>query len=78
MMVVVQKLISQFQKATIIHRTILVEEIQNIIDRRYGTHLKQSNASITISYVKNSQRVEVHSQDPNQVIIFFPTPLAEK
>ena len=48
----------------------LVEEIQNIIDRRYCTHLKQSNASFTISYMKNSQRVKVHSQDP--------TPLAEK
>ena len=56
----------------------LVEEIQNIIDRRYGTHLKQSNASITISYAKNSRRVKVHSQDPNQVKIFFPTQLAEK
>ena len=55
----------------------LVEELQNIIDRRYGTHLKQSNASI-ISYAKNSRRVKVHSQDPNQVKIFFPTPLAEK
>ena len=39
----------------------LVEEIQNIIDRRYGTHLNQSNATITISYVKISQRVKVHS-----------------
>ena len=56
----------------------MVEEIQNIIDRRYGTHLKQSNASITISYAKNSRRVKVHSQEPNQVKFFFPTPLAEK
>ena len=56
----------------------LVEEIQNIIDRTHGTMLKQHNASITISYVKNSQRVKVNLQDLNQVKIFFPTPLAEK
>ena len=51
---------------------------KNIIDRRYGPHLKQSNASITISYAKNSRRVKVNLQDPNQVEFFFPTPLAEK
>ena len=55
-----------------------IEEIQNIIDRRYGTMLKQSNASISITYGKNSRRVKLNLQDPNQVKIFFPTPLAEK
>ena len=40
--------------------------------------LKQSNASISITYGKNSRRVKPNLQDPNQVIIFFPTPLAEK
>ena len=30
----------------------LIEEIQNIIDRRYGTMLKQNNASISITYGK--------------------------
>ena len=37
----------------------LIDEIQNIIDRRYGTMLKQSNASISITYGKNSRRVKV-------------------
>ena len=32
----------------------LIEEMQNITDRRYGTMLKQNNASITVSYGKNS------------------------
>ena len=56
----------------------LVEEIQNIIDIRYGTQLKMHNASITISYVKNSQRVKGTLTGSSQVKIFFPSPLAEK
>ena len=44
----------------------LIEEIQNIIDKRYGTMLKQSNASISIAYGKNSRRVKLNLQDSNQ------------
>ena len=40
--------------------------------------LKRHDASIIITYVKDSQLVKVNLQDPNQVKIFFPTPLAEK
>ena len=55
----------------------LIEEMQTIIDRCYGSMLKKNNASISITYAKNSQRVKVHLQDPNQFKFFFPTPPAE-
>ena len=53
----------------------LIEEMQHIIDRRYGTLLKRNNATVIW---EKSQNVKVHLQDPNPVIFFFPTPLAEK
>ena len=45
--------------------------MQAIIDRRYGYLLKKNNASISITYGENSQRVKVHLQDPNQVKFSF-------
>ena len=55
----------------------LVEEIQKIINFRYGLTLKNSNATITISYGENSARVKLDVQDPTKVQIIFPKAIAE-
>ena len=50
----------------------LVEEIQKSINFQYGLTLKNSNATITISYGENSARVKLDVQDPMKVKIIFP------
>ena len=55
----------------------LVEEIQKSINFRYGQTLKNSNATITISYGENSARVKHNVQDPLKVKIIFPKAIAE-
>ena len=55
----------------------LVEEIQKSINFRYGLTLKNSNATITISYGENSARVKLDVQDPTKVQIIFPKAIAE-
>ena len=55
----------------------LVEEIQKSINFRYGPTLKNSNATITISYGENSARVKLDVQDPTKVQIIFPKAIAE-
>ena len=55
----------------------LVEEIQKSINFRYGLTLKNSNATITISYGENSARVKLDVQDPTKVKIIFPKAIAE-
>ena len=56
----------------------LVEEIQRIIDIRFGEALRRSNASIEMTYGNNSKRVKIFYNDPNVVKLIFPKLLAEK
>ena len=55
----------------------LVEEIQKSINFRYGLTLKNSNATISITYGENSARVKFDVQDPTKVKIIFPKAIAE-
>ena len=55
----------------------LVEEIQKSINFRYGLTLKNSNATISITYGENSARVKLDVQDPTKVQIIFPKAIAE-
>ena len=55
----------------------MVEEIQKSINFRYGLTLKNSNATITISYGENSARVKLDVQDHTKVKIIFPKAIAE-
>ena len=55
----------------------IVEEIQKSINFQYGLTLKNSNATITISYGENSARVKLDVQDPTKVKIIFPKAIAE-
>ena len=55
----------------------LVEEIQKSIKIRYGLTLKNSNATISITYGENSARVKLDVQDPTKVQIIFPKAIAE-
>ena len=55
----------------------LVEEIQKSINFQYGLTLKNSNATITITYGENSARVKLDVQDPMKVKIIFPKAIAE-
>lgn len=56
----------------------LVEEIQNIINIRFGEQLRLANASIEMTYGNNSKRVKIHYNDPNIAKLVFPKLLAEK
>ena len=56
----------------------LVEEIQRIIDIRFGEALRRSNASIEMTYGNNSKRVKIFYNDPNVVRLIFPKLLAKK
>ena len=55
----------------------MVEEIQKSINFRYGLTLKNSNATISITYGENSARVKLDVQDPTKVQIIFPKAIAE-
>ena len=55
----------------------LVEEIQKSINFRYGWTLKNSNATISITYGENSARVKLDVQDPAKVKITFPRAIAK-
>ena len=55
----------------------LDEEIQKSITLRYGLTLKNSNATISITYGENSARVKLDVQDPTKVKIIFPKAIAE-
>ena len=55
----------------------LVEEIQKSTNFQYGLTLKNSNATITISYGENSARVKLDVQDPIKVKIILPQANAE-
>ena len=55
----------------------LVEEIQKSINFQYGLTLKNSNATITITYGENSARAKLDVQDPKKVKIIFPKAIAE-
>ena len=55
----------------------LVEEIQKCNNFRYGQTLKNSNATITITYGENSARVKLDVQDPMKNKIIFPKAIAE-
>ena len=55
----------------------LVEEIQKSINFRFGLTLKNSNATISITYGENSARVKLDVQDPTKVKIIFPKAIAE-
>ena len=55
----------------------LVEEIQKSINFRYGLTLKNSNATILITYGENSALVKLDVQDPTKVKIIFPKAIAE-
>ena len=55
----------------------LVEVIQKSINFRYGLTLKNSNATISITYGENSARVKLDVQDPTKVKIIFPKAIAE-
>ena len=55
----------------------LVEEIQKSINFQYGLTLKNSNATITITYGENRARVKLDVQDPMKVKIIFLKPIAE-
>ena len=55
----------------------LVEEIQISINFQYGQSLKNSNATITITYGENSAPVKLDVQDPMKVKIIFPKTIAE-
>ena len=47
------------------------------INFRYGLTLKNSNATISITYGENSARVKLDVQDPTKVKIIFPKAIAE-
>ena len=49
----------------------LVEEIQNSNNFRYGLTLKNSNATILITYGENSALVKLDVQDPTKVKLIF-------
>ena len=55
----------------------LVEEIQQSINFRYGQTLKNSNATISITYGENSAQVKLDVQDHMKVKIIFPKAIAE-
>ena len=55
----------------------LVAEIQKSINYRYGQTLKNSNATISITYGENSARVKLDVQHPMKVKIIFPKAIAE-
>ena len=54
----------------------LVKEIQKSINFRYGQTLKNSNATISITYGENSARVKLDVQDHMKVKIIFPKAIA--
>ena len=56
----------------------LVEEIQRIINIRFGETLRRSNASIEMTYGNNSKRVKIFYNDPTVAKLMFPKLLAEK
>ena len=55
----------------------LVDEMQSVIDTKHGSLMKQINASISITYVKSTNRLKVVAQNPNQVRIRFPASLGQ-
>ena len=54
-----------------------VEEIKKSINFQYGQTLKNSNATISVTYGENSARVKLDVQDPMKVKIIFPKAIAE-
>ena len=50
----------------------LVDEMQSVIDTKHGLLLKKINASISITYVKSSNRLNVVAESPKQVRVHFP------
>ncbi|MEW8546192.1 MAG: hypothetical protein AB2693_21955, partial [Candidatus Thiodiazotropha sp.] len=56
----------------------LVDEMQGIINTRFGDALKRANAAIEMTYGNNSKRVKIFYNDPKIVKLIFPKLLAEK
>ena len=56
---------------------IWLKKFKKSINFQYGLTLKNSNATISISYGENSARVKLDVQDPTKVKIIFPKAIAE-
>ena len=54
-----------------------MKKFKKSINFRYGLTLKNSNATILITYGENSARVKLDVQDPTKVKIIFPKAIAE-
>ena len=50
---------------------------QKSIRFRFGQILKNNNATVTITYGENSTGVKLDVQDPMNVKVIFPKPIAE-
>lgn len=55
----------------------LVDEMQSVIDTKHGSLLKKINASISITYVKTTNRLKIVAENPKQTRIRFPALLGE-
>ena len=55
----------------------LGDEMQSIIDTKHGSLLKKVNASISITYVKSTNRLNVVAENPKQARVRFPALLGE-
>ena len=54
-----------------------MKKLKKSINFRYGLTLKNSNATISITYGENRVRVKLDVQDPTKVKIIFPKAIAE-
>ena len=54
-----------------------MKKFKKSINFQYGLTLKNSNATISITYGENSARVKLDVQDPTKVKIIFPKAIAE-
>ena len=54
-----------------------MKKFKKVSNFRYGLTLKNSNATILITYGENSARVKLDVQDPTKVKIIFPKAIAE-
>ena len=55
----------------------LVDKMQSVIDTKHGSLLKKINASISITYVKSTNRLNVVAENPKQTRVRFPALLGE-
>ena len=55
----------------------LVDVMQSVIETKHGSLLKKINASISITYVKSTNRLNIVAENPKQTRVRFPALLGE-